>query len=147
MVIKDILRLQLTLNHCCNYRRNKEQRMRVTNKARVEGSIVEATIAKEIGTFSARYFAERSNISQEGVGTSNRLTRQLSIFDTPGRTIGKGKRKPLDDKDWDAAHTYVILNCPEICEKYMGYNLINIFLLFSKVSILKPIEISCLDIF
>jgi hypothetical protein len=102
--------------------------MRVTNKARVEGSIVEATIAKEIGTFSRDYFAENSNIGQ-GVETSRRSAGQLSIFDTPTRCIGRKRRRPLSETDFDAAHTYVILNCPEICEKYMGYNLINLFLM------------------
>jgi len=114
--------------------------MRVTNKARVEGSIVEATIAKEIGTTSTHYFAEKSNIDQ-GVGTSNRSARPLSIFDTPGRLIGRERRKTLNDTDFNAAHTYVILNCPEICEKYLGYNLMIFLLMFPKVSILKPIEI------
>ena len=115
--------------------------MRVTNKARVEGSIVEATIAKEIGTFSAHYFAEKTNIGQEGVETSNRSAGQLSIFDTPTRCIGRRRRRPLSETDFDAAHTYVILNCPEICEKYMGYNLINFTLMISKLSFLEPIKI------
>jgi hypothetical protein len=118
----------LTLNYIYNYRRNKEQRMRVTNKARVEGSIVEATIAKEIGTTSIQYFADKANIGQEEVRTSNRPAGLLSIFDPPGRFTGRKKGKSLDDRDFKAAHTYVILNCPEICEKYLGYNnLINFF--------------------
>ncbi|XP_078158220.1 uncharacterized protein LOC144553916 [Carex rostrata] len=71
-------------------RRNKKQRMRVTNKARVEGSIVEATIAKEI------------------------------VFDSTDRFTGRKKGKYLEERDFNAAHTYVILNCPEICEKYLG---------------------------
>ena len=94
--------------------------MRVTNKARVEGSIVEATIVKEIGTFCSHYFAEKSNTGQQGVGTSNPSRRRLSIFDTAGRFLGKENRMTLDDKELKAAHTYVILNCPEIRDKYLG---------------------------
>ena len=55
--------------------------MRVTNKARVEGSIVEATIAKEIGTFAKDYFAEKQHIGQGGQ-TSNRSAGKLSILRT-----------------------------------------------------------------
>jgi len=92
----------------------KEQRMRVTNKAQVEGSIVEATIAKEIGTFSTHYFADTSNTESSEV--------HLSIFDTPGHPFGSKGRMRLSDEDWKVAHTYVVLNCPEISEKYLGYN-------------------------
>jgi hypothetical protein len=79
------------------------------NKARVEGSIVEATIAKEIGTFSTHYFADKSNLEVSGV--------RLSIFDTSGHPMGRERRRPLSDEDWKDVHTYVVLNCPEISEK------------------------------
>ena len=112
--------------------------MRVTNKARVEGSIVEATIAKEIGTFAKDYFAEKQHIGQGGQ-TSNRSAGKLSIFDTPNRLIGKKRRMPLSETNFNAAHDYVILNCPEICEKYMGYNLINFIFVFENYN-LKTIK-------
>ncbi|XP_078170688.1 uncharacterized protein LOC144564958 [Carex rostrata] len=105
-------------------RRNKEQRMKVTNKARVEGSIVEATIVKEIGSFCTRYFAENSKTNPQKVGTSNPLRRCLSIFDTAGRFFTRPNRRTLTDEELKAAHTYVILNCPEIKDKFLGYNLI-----------------------
>ena len=101
--------------------------MRVTNKARVEGSIVEATIVKEIGTFCSHYFAEKSHNGRQGVQKSNSSRGQLSIFDTPGRSLGKENRRSLGEEEFKAAHTYVILNCPEIRDKYLGYNIINCF--------------------
>ena len=111
------------LNTCNCYRRNKEQRKKVTNKARVEGSIVEATIVREIGSFCTRYFAENSKTKQQGVGTSNPPRRRLSIFDNAGRFWTRSDRRTLDEKEFKAAHTYVILNCPEIKIKFLGYNL------------------------
>ena len=102
--------------------------MRVTNKARVEGSIVEATIVKEIGTFCTLYFAENSNNNPQGVGTSDPLPRRLSIFDTAGRFLTRPKRRTLEIKELKAADTYVILNCPEIKNKFLGYNLIKCLL-------------------
>ena len=118
--------------------------MRVTNKTRVEGSIVEATIAKEIGTFAKYYFAEKPNIGQ-GVQTSNRTAEKLLIFDTPNRLIGSKRRMTLSETDFRAAHDYVILNCSEICEKYMGYNLINFTFVFENYN-LKTIIFIDVDI-
>ena len=94
--------------------------MRVTNKARVEGSIVEATIVKEISTFCSLHFAETSHTGRQGVGKRNPPRGQLSIFDTTGRYLGKENRRILDPKEFKAAHTYVILNCPEIRDKFLG---------------------------
>lgn len=95
--------------------------MRVTNKARVEGSIVEATIVKEISTFCSHYFEEKPRNGKQRVTKSNPNLGGLSIFDNPGRARGKENRIVLDDKDYKAAHYYVLHNCPEIRHKYERY--------------------------
>lgn len=41
--------------------------MKVTNKTKVEGSIVKATIVKEIGSFYSFYFVENSNTNPKGL--------------------------------------------------------------------------------
>ncbi|XP_078152644.1 uncharacterized protein LOC144547837 [Carex rostrata] len=101
-------------------RRNKEQRQRVTNKARVEGSIVEATIVKEISTTSRCYFEDLTIKDPKGNEKCNTSRGFLSIFDKTGHHIGRENRRTLTDDEYKAAHTYVLLNCPEICDKYLG---------------------------
>lgn len=114
----------LTQIHFCILRRNKEQRLRVTNKARVEGSIVEATIVKEISTTSRCYFEDLTIKDPKGNEKCNTSRGFLSIFDKTGHHIGRENRRTLTDDEYKAAHTYVLLNCPEICDKYLGYNII-----------------------
>ncbi|KAK6802910.1 hypothetical protein RDI58_000694 [Solanum bulbocastanum] len=92
----------------------------VKNRYRVEGSICEAYIIKEISTFSSHYF-------QPNVQTRlNKVTRNddggevdapdgcLSIFLHPGRPSGEMNGRYLSDKEWDATRIYVLLNCEEI---------------------------------
>lgn len=38
----------------------------------------------------------------------------LSIFNYPGRPIGKGVTSTLEDREMKAAHLYILLNCPEV---------------------------------
>lgn len=114
----------LTQIHFCILRRNKEQRLRVTNKAKVEGSIVEATLVKEISNTSRFFFEDLSIKDLKGAEKCNTPRGSLSIFDKTGRHIGRENRRTLTDDEFKAAHTYVLLNCPEICDKYLGYNII-----------------------
>ncbi|XP_049394089.1 uncharacterized protein LOC125858374 [Solanum stenotomum] len=92
----------------------------VKNRIRVEGSICEAYIIKEISTFSSHYF-------QPNVQTRhNKVTRNddggevdapdgcLSIVLHPGCPSGEMNGRYLSDKEWDAARIYVLLNCEEI---------------------------------
>jgi hypothetical protein len=58
--------------------------MMVTNKAQVEGSIVEATIIET-----------------------------LLVFDKVERPLGRGKARILDENEYKAAHNYVLFNSPE----------------------------------
>lgn len=92
--------------------------MRVTNKSQVEGSIVEATVVKEISTFCERYFEENTRDGNSKVTESNPSNGGLSIFDSAGRPGGKENRRILSEDEYLAAHTYVLRNCPEISAKY-----------------------------
>jgi hypothetical protein len=78
----------------------------VTNKARVEGSMVEATIVKEISIYCSYYFVEQSQNGMKEVPEDHNHHEQLSIFHSPGRALGKGNRRTLEP----AAHNYVLLN-------------------------------------
>jgi hypothetical protein len=90
----------------------------------VEGSIVEATIVKEISTTSRFYFEDLSLNGPKGAEKGKTSRGNLSIFDRTGRPIGRENRRTLTDDEYKAAHTYVVLNCPEIRDKYLGYNII-----------------------
>jgi len=83
----------------------------------VEGSIVEATIVKEISTTSRFYFEDLSLNGPKGAEKGKTSRGNLLIFD-------RENRRTLTDDEYKAAPTYVILNCPEIREKYLGYNII-----------------------
>ncbi|KAL3528982.1 hypothetical protein ACH5RR_008304, partial [Cinchona calisaya] len=97
----------------------------VKNKAHVEGSICEAYLAQEIAYFSSHYFEphvlcsrHRVQRNDDGVVNDERQST-LSIFNFPGRTAGKGTTRWLSDKELQAAHLHVLLNCVEVKE-YLG---------------------------
>lgn len=90
----------------------------MTNKSQVEGSIVEATVVKEISTFCSHYFEENPRNGKQTVSDSNPSSGGLSIFDSAGRPGGKENRRILSEDEYLDAHTYVLRNCPEISAKY-----------------------------
>jgi Domain of unknown function (DUF4218) len=107
------------MNYFLICRNNKHSKMMVTNKARVEGSIVQATLLKEITTYCSSYFAENftsklSNRDKHRVQEDDHSSMRLSIFDKFGSVIGRGTRGTLNEDDYAAAHNYVLFNCPEI---------------------------------
>jgi len=111
----------LTCNNLTLYRRNKDSRMMVTNKARVEGSIVEATLIKEIASYCSSYFSEGATNSEPnfepGVrddGEENPTIGQPQVFDKVGLPLGRGKGRILNEDEYKAAHNYIILNSIEI---------------------------------
>lgn len=100
----------------------------MTNKARVEGSIVEATLIKEVSTYCSSYFVERSNSRRPEVDKNNPSQGKLSIFETLGRSLGRGNRRTLDSREFLAAHNFILFNCPEI-KPYLEYILYKLILI------------------
>ena len=96
----------------------------VGNKARVEGSICSTYQIEETTTFCSYYFDQQitdkfCSIKRNEVEST--LTdvvdpSDLSIFTYPGRTIGKGVRRPLSDEEYHIIQTYVLCNCPEVSQ-------------------------------
>ena len=96
------------------------------NKSQVEGSIVNAYLMEEAAKFASFYF------EHEGPSLTHRVRRndvtveddyandqdRLSIFRPPSRPIGQKNRRLMLDQEYQAAHTYVLLNCPEV-DEYM----------------------------
>ena len=81
----------------------------VRNRARPEGSIVDAYIATEASTFCSKYIETADELSKE-VGEDN---PELNVFDCSVRVTRKSRQ---DDKpkDLDKMVWYVFNNCPEI---------------------------------
>ena len=95
-------------------------KMKVRNKARVEGSISEAYLLEEISNFSSMYFESevrtrhtRPPRNDDG-GDDDIHNNRLSIFKYPGRAFGNNWSRMLDDRELGAAELYILLNCAEI---------------------------------
>lgn len=91
------------------------------NRARVEGSIVEAYIIEEVSTFCSLYFesdieTRLTRLPRNDDGGERDSSSCLSIFNHPGRPLGSQKdgRLFINDDEMTAAHRYILLNCTEI---------------------------------
>lgn len=93
-------------------------KQKVTNKAHVEGSIAKAYLLEEMSTFASYYYpsdvpSRRTRVPRnDGEGSSE--NPPLSIFNHPGRSYGKCITSTLNDKEMEAGHLYILLNCPEV---------------------------------
>lgn len=88
-------------------------------KARVEGSICEAYLAKETSYFCSFYFenhvpTKRNRVNRNDDGGPSTNPPSLSVFDLPGRAAGKPTDRWLKDRELMAASLCVLLNCEEV---------------------------------
>ena len=96
---------------------------KVKNKARVEASIVNAYIVEEVTTFASYYFephvqCKRRRAGRNDEGPIDPNVTSFSIFNYLGRPSGPCKQRYLTGKEWRAAQTYILLNCPEVSSYY-----------------------------
>nr|GEX69802.1 hypothetical protein [Tanacetum cinerariifolium] len=97
---------------------------KVTNKAKVESSIANAYLIEETSMFCSHYFephvkTKMNRLPRNDDGVDEELYEgTISIFKCSGRVCGQAKKRRLDDQEYDAARTYVLLNCDEI-EQYV----------------------------
>ena len=95
----------------------------VHNKARPEGSIVEAYIINESLTFCSMYLRgieTRFNRHEWNDEWNSHLEKQLNIFATGWRPLGKEKIIHLDDKSLKQAHWYLLNNYLKV-QPYLKY--------------------------
>ena len=93
------------------------------NKAKVEGSICNAYLVEESSSFCAHYFEPHVHTRHRRKPRNDDVfenemeedqSQLLSIFKRVGRPLGQGKGRRLDDIEYDAARTYILLNCEEV---------------------------------
>ncbi|XP_042388266.1 uncharacterized protein LOC121980336 isoform X2 [Zingiber officinale] len=96
---------------------------KIKNKAHVEASIVNAYIVEEVTTFASYYFephvqSKRQRPGRNDEGPIDPNLNSFSIFNYLGRSSGPCKQRYLTGQEWRAAHTYILLNCPEVSSFY-----------------------------
>ncbi|KAG8382891.1 hypothetical protein BUALT_Bualt05G0126400 [Buddleja alternifolia] len=95
---------------------------KVKNKARVEGSIVEAYLIEETSTFCSHFFAPNVETRSKTIGRNDNINQvehvnRLSVFNSNFRPFSpKGPFKILNQHEKDACAIYILLNSPEISE-------------------------------
>ncbi|KAL5544976.1 hypothetical protein UlMin_008760 [Ulmus minor] len=93
----------------------------VRNAAKPEGSIAEGYVVDEALTFCSRYFDDvetrfnRPDRNDDGIHPS----RQLSVFKSQCKPLGKQSYVELDNNDRDNAEFYILNNSPEL-EPYLN---------------------------
>lgn len=100
-------------------------KVKVKNKARVEGSICNVYLVKEASNFFSYYFeshvqTRHTNMSRndEGVAGPSGGESILSICKLPSKALGKSEKRFLSQEEYIAATNYILLNCEEV-QPYM----------------------------
>lgn len=120
----DFLLTNMFIFLICLIRKLGSLKRTVRNKARVEGSIVESYLVKELATYCSLYFdpqiqtrhnQEPRNYAPDIPSSSGSDTR-LNIFKHPCRRLFEkgGKPRALTDEELHKVHTYILFNCEEI---------------------------------
>jgi len=104
------------------YRFLNHLKQKISNKARVEGSICNAYLLEEISNFCSLYFEDHVNTKAKdldfGVKNNEFDSHLPKLFqDHMGTTTGQYTTRYLDEKEYEQAHFYVLSNC-EILRPY-----------------------------
>jgi hypothetical protein len=113
--------------------------------------MVEAYIIEEISNFCSIYFANsvctrRNQISRHDDREIAPPKARASIIMHSGRAIGKSTYRQLEDREYYAAHLYVLLNCPEV-QIYIEYDFFIFKFLFLLYFDIYNMFLSQLDFF
>jgi len=93
-------------------------RLKVHNKARVEGSIVEAETVQEMTDYFSGYFADHIRTRWTRTDRYNNRGTQvqndgctLDVFQYHGTLHGRGVPRDLSEQELNAARLYILTNC------------------------------------
>ncbi|XP_057526571.1 uncharacterized protein LOC130805802 [Amaranthus tricolor] len=95
-------------------------KLNVKDKAAVEASICNAYLTEEASHFVSHYFEPhvRCRVGDlprnDGGSYNNVVSGVFTIFSHPIRFHGKGKAYIFDERDYEIAHRYVLMNCPDV---------------------------------
>lgn len=93
-------------------------KIKVKNKARVEGSIAERYTEEELVNFCSLYFEEEVSTKHNRLGRNGVAMQEgnnaLSIFTYSARPYGCESNKTLTDIELNIISIYVLFNCPEV---------------------------------
>ena len=93
---------------------------KVTNKAKVEGSICDTYLTDEITNFASYYFGDDvqtiwNRVPMNNDGGLKSLDRQLSIFSYSGKKLSRRSyKRQLSLAQMKIAHNYICFNCEEL---------------------------------
>jgi len=98
----------------------------VRNKAQAKGSISNSYVVEEASLLCSYYFEDyvftrHTRVLRNDAGVVNKGDDQegkLSIFKHPCRQFGCKKSRILLGEEYDVAHKYILMNCPEV-EPYL----------------------------
>lgn len=96
-------------------------RLKVRNKARVEGSIVEACIVQEITNCVSLYFSDHVQTTWNRKSRYNNGGKRvqndgcsLDVFQYEGTLHGRGESRDLTREELNAAKLYILTNCSAV---------------------------------
>ncbi|XP_050222330.1 uncharacterized protein LOC126672423 [Mercurialis annua] len=99
----------------------RKLKKKVTNKGRVEGSISSGYLMEETAKFASFYFTDgdptlpcRMQRNEVFDTEMDDDVDRLSIFIPNGEPVGACRKRYLDESEFVAAGSYVLLNCAEI---------------------------------
>ncbi|KAI9091917.1 hypothetical protein K1719_027852 [Acacia pycnantha] len=96
---------------------------KIKNPRYVEGSIVEAYLVEESTKFATYYYPPEMISRWRGVPHNDDggdTCDQKSIFNFPGRVVGKHWRSTLEGRDKQVSEWYILNNCEEAVQ-YLNY--------------------------
>lgn len=103
-------------------RETKKLREMTGNKCKIEASIAEATINKEVSVFTTKYYDENIPTRHNPILRYNAASLEdvpkLGIFKGLGGKSSGTKRHKIGDPDWGLIHSYVLKSMNEV-EPYL----------------------------
>ena len=96
----------------------KYLRAKCGNKCKIEASIAEAYLNEEVSNFTTKYYYVNIRTVHNPLLRYNAANAEglpkLSLFIGLGGKASGTKTKKLDRPEWEAIHSYVLTNMPEV---------------------------------